>query len=63
MLRTKLVFLNRNKSCFPMSCRQNTVKAIFLSVLGYGEVTYRHEATSTLTPLSAVYHSALRFMS
>lgn len=46
----------------PMCSRKTIAEAIFLSVLGYGVVIYRHAAVITLKPLDAVYHSALRFI-
>ena len=56
-----LDFFYTNSSNFPLSCRKNVIEAIFLSVLDYGDVIYRHAAASTLKPLDSVYHSALRF--
>lgn len=38
------------------------VKAFFLSLWDYGDVIYIHAALSTLKPLDAVYHFALRFI-
>ena len=45
-----------------MFCRKRVVEAVFLSVLDYGDVVYRHAAASTLKPLDSVYHSAIRFI-
>ena len=33
-----------------------------MSVLDYGDILYRHASATTLHPLKAVYHSALRFI-
>ena len=61
-LRQKIGFLYRNRSNFPLVSRKKVVEAVFLSVLDYGDVIYRHAAASTLKPLDSVYHSALRFI-
>ena len=45
-----------------MLSRKRVVEAVFLSVLDYGDVIYRHAAPSTLKQLDSVYHSALRFI-
>ncbi len=37
------------------------IEAVFLSVLDYRDVIYRHASASTLKLLDSVYHSALRF--
>ena len=42
--------------------RKRIVEAVFLSVLDYGDVIYGQAASSTLKPLEAVDHSALRFI-
>ncbi len=61
-LQQKVGFLYRNRSSFPMFSRKRVVEAVFLSVLDYGDVIYRHAATSTLKQLDSVYHSALIFI-
>ena len=61
-LRQKVGFLYRNRSSFPMISRKRVVEAVFLSVLDYGDVIYRHAAATTLNQLDSVYHSALRFI-
>ena len=61
-LRQKVGFLYRNRSSFPMISRKRVVEAVFLSVLDFGDVIYRHAAASTLKQLDSVYHSALRFI-
>lgn len=38
------------------------VQSTFMCVLDYGEVSYMHAAASTLKPLDAVCHCALRFI-
>ena len=43
-----------------MFYRKRIIEAVFLSVLDFGDVIYRHASVSTLTPLDSVYHSALR---
>ena len=45
-----------------MLSRKRVIEAVFLSVLDYGDVIYRHAAASTLKQLDSVYHSALRFI-
>ena len=61
-LRQKVGFLFRNRLRFPQFCRKRVVESIFLSVLDYGDVIYRHASASSLKPLDSVYHSALRFI-
>ena len=61
-LRAKLGLLYRHKSCFPLFCRKRIVEAVLLSVFDYGDIIYRHAAATTLKPLDAIYHSALRFI-
>ena len=61
-LRQKVGFLYRNRSSFPMISRKRVIEAVFLSVLDYGDVIYRHAADTTLKLLDSVYHSALRFI-
>ena len=61
-LRQKVGFLFRNRCCFPLFCRKRVVEAVFLSVLDYGDVIYRHAPAATLKQLDSVYHSALRFI-
>ena len=61
-LRQKLGFLYRNKTSFPIFCRKWIIQAVFLSVLDYGDIIYRHAAATTMRPLDSVYHSALRFI-
>ena len=60
-LRQKVGFLYRNRSSFPLSCRRRVVEAIFLSVLDYGDVVYKHATSTALKALDTVYHSAIRF--
>ena len=45
-----------------MDYRKSIVKAIFLSVLDYGDIICRHAAATTLKPLDSVYHSTIRFI-
>lgn len=52
-LRQKVGFLYRNRSSFPLSCRKSIVEQVFLLVLDYGDVIYRHAAASTLKPLDS----------
>ena len=61
-LRQKIGFLYRNRSNFPPSCRKRVIESVFMSVLDYGDVIYRHAAVTTLKALDSVYHSALRFI-
>ena len=61
-LRAKLCMLYRNKACFPRFCRKRITEAVLLSVLDYGDVIYKNAAATTLKPLDAIYHSALRFI-
>ncbi len=61
-LRAILGFLYRNKSCFPLFTQKRIIEAVFLSVLDYGDIVYGQAANSTLKPLDALYHSALRFI-
>ena len=61
-LRQKIGFLYRNSASFPMPCRKRIVQAVFMSVLDYGDVVYRHASSTTLKPLDSAYHSALRFI-
>ena len=61
-LRGQIGFLYRNRSCFSLSNRKTIVQSVILSVLDYGDLIYMHASRSTLKPLDAVYHSALRFI-
>ena len=58
----KLFFLYRNKSSFPPFSRKRIVESVFLSILDYGDIIYRHASVTTLKILDSVYHSALRFI-
>ena len=60
--RQKIGFLYRNKDSFPPLCRKRIIESIFLSVLDYGDVIYRHASHSVLKILDPVYHSAIRFI-
>ena len=40
-----------------MISRKRVVEAVFLSVLDYGDVMYRHVTASTLKQLDSVYHT------
>ena len=61
-IKPKLAFLYRNKACFDSESRKQVIQATILSVLDYGDIVYMHAAHSSLKPLDAVYHSALRFI-
>ena len=61
-LRQKVGYFYRNKSNIPWFCRKRIVEAVFMSVLDYADVIYRHAAPSTLKRLDPVYHSALWFI-
>ncbi len=61
-LRVKLGFFYRNRSCFPWSIRKRLTDALVLSVLDYGDIIYRNASATTLKPLDALFHSALRFI-
>lgn len=58
-LKHKIGYLYRHKLNFPLLCRKQIIEAVFLSVLDYGDVIYRHASASTLTSLDSIYHSAL----
>lgn len=45
-----------------MDCRKGLVKAIFLSLLNYGNRIYSQAAATTLKPLDSSHHSAIRFI-
>ena len=45
-----------------MNSRKQIVQSTFLPVLDYGDTIYQNAAATTLKPLDAVYHSALRFI-
>lgn len=60
--RQKIGFLYRNRTSFPKICRKRVIEAVFLSVLDYGDIVYRHASATALKPLDSVYHSALRFI-
>lgn len=60
--RQILGLLNRNRSSFPVTCENNIVAPVFLSVLDYGGFKYGHAAGSPLRPLNFIYHSAPRFI-
>lgn len=51
-----LAFFYRNKACITQNCREQIVQ----SIKNYGEVIYM--PASTLKPLCAIYHFALRFI-
>ena len=55
-------FLYRNKFSFPLISRKRVAEAVFLSVLDYGDVIYRHASAATLKQLDSVNHSAIRFI-
>ena len=61
-LRQKIGFLYRNRASFPILRRKRVIEAVFLSVLDYGDIIYRHAAASTLKCLDSVYHSSIRFI-
>lgn len=48
--------------CFPKYSKKMVLEALFLSVLDYGDVIYRHTASSVQKPLHAVDHSSLGFI-
>ena len=50
----KIGFLYRNKTSFPLISRRRVIEAVFLSVLDYADVIYRHAAASTLKSLHCV---------
>uniref|UniRef100_A0A8C7SYD0 Nuclear receptor binding protein 1 n=1 Tax=Oncorhynchus mykiss TaxID=8022 RepID=A0A8C7SYD0_ONCMY len=55
--------LNRHLSCDLLpSNRKQIIQLTFLSVLDYGVIIYQSAAATTLKPLDAIYHSALRFV-
>lgn len=49
-----------NKTYFPLISRKKIVESVFLSVVDYGDIIYRHAAATTLKPLDSIYHSAPR---
>lgn len=59
--KTWVFFLVINLAFFYLR-EKKILKTALLSVLGYGEVIYGLAACTTLWPLDAVYHSALRFI-
>ena len=61
-MRQKIGFLYRNRASFPIISRKRLIEAVFLSVLDYGDIIYRHAAASTLKCLDSVYHSSIRFI-
>lgn len=58
--------LHRNRANFPVLCRKWIIKAVFLSILIYGDVIYRNASASTLTPLYSrllqLFHLSLYFV-
>uniref|UniRef100_A0A8C7T000 Nuclear receptor binding protein 1 n=1 Tax=Oncorhynchus mykiss TaxID=8022 RepID=A0A8C7T000_ONCMY len=56
--------LNRHLSCdlLPSKYPHQIIQLTFLSVLDYGVIIYQSAAATTLKPLDAIYHSALRFV-
>ncbi len=60
--KTKIGFLFKNKTCFPLFTRKRIVEAVFLSLLDYGAVIYGRAASSALKPLDAVYHFFFKFI-
>lgn len=42
--------------------KKNDSDHLYMCVLDYGDIIYMHAASSTLKPLDAVYHYALRFI-
>lgn len=61
-LQEKIGFLFWTRASFPVPCRKRIIESVFLSVLDYADVIYRHAASSVLKPLDSVYHSAFRFI-
>ena len=61
-LRGLIGFLYRNRACFSYVSRKTIVQSVVMSVFDYGDVLYMHASCTTLRPLEAVYHSALRFI-
>lgn len=61
-LRINLGFLCKNKACLSPANRKTIIQSTVLSVFDYGDIIYGHAAATTLIPLDAVYHSALRFI-
>ena len=60
-LKSELSLFYLNRACFTFKCRKQLVQATFLPVLDYADIINMHAALTTLKPLDAVYHSALRF--
>ena len=58
----KVSFFYRNRSRLSLSCRKQIIQSTFLSVPDNCDTIYQSAATTTLKPLDAIYHSALRFV-
>lgn len=41
-IKTKSGYFYRNKANFPLACRKQIIKVVFLSVLDFRDVIYRH---------------------
>jgi hypothetical protein len=61
-LRIKMGFFYRNRSCLSLNSRKQIIQLSLLSMLEYGDIIYVNTAVTSLDPLDAVYHSALRFI-
>ena len=61
-IRLKVGFFFRNRSCLSLNSRKQVVQSTLLPVLDYGDTIYQIAAATTLKPLDAVYHSAVRFI-
>ncbi len=58
-LKLKLGFYFRNKSNLTFNAKNKLVEATFLTVLDYGDILFKHAASSILTSLDSVYHASL----
>ena len=58
----KIGYFYRNKTTLPLFSKKRIIDAVFMSVLDYGDVVYRHASHSCLNLQDSVFHSALRFI-
>ena len=61
-IKTRIVFLFRNKASFPHAAKHTLVKLTILPILDFGDVIYKIASHILLSKLDAVYHSAIRFV-
>ena len=61
-MKSRIVFLFRNKSSFSHAAKHTLAKWTILPILDFGDVIYKIAPNTLLSKLDVVYHSAIRFV-